>query len=258
MITSPTNARVKQVRRLQADRRFRLREQAFVVEGDRWLAELIRQALPPRFAFYTESWRQTADNAYILTQLGAPVQLVSDALMTDMSDTESPPGILAVVPIRPKPLPARPSLLLVLDAITNPGNLGAMLRTAGAAGVEGALLGPGCVDAYNPKVVRGGMGIHLRLPLQALTWAQMETAVTGLRVWAAAADGNTPYTAVPWQEPSALIIGNEARGASQAALALAHGRITIPMRDATESLNAAVAAGVILFEAVRQRETHGQ
>lgn len=253
MITSATNPKIKYARRLQTDRRFRRREQAFVVEGDRWLAELVRQAYPPALVFYTDDWLQTADNAHILAQLDAPVQMVSAELMALMSDTESPPGILAVVPVRLLPVPAQPSLLLILDEITNPGNLGTMLRTAGAAGVDAVLLGPGCVDATNPKVVRGSMGALLRLPIHALDWAQIGALSAEMQVWLAAADGEMVYTAVNWHEPSALIVGNEARGASEAAVALATGRISIPMRDATESLNAAVAAGIILFEAVRQR-----
>lgn len=253
MITSSTNPKVKYVRRLQTDRRFRAREKAFIVEGTRWLTELVERAHLPEIVLYTEDWHNTADNRRILQQLNAPAQLVSDQIMADMSDTETPPGILAVVPIQPRPLPDQPSLLLILDRIRNPGNLGTMLRTAGAAGAEAVILGPGCVDAYNPKVIRGGMGAHLRLPIHQMKWAALTPLVANMKVWLAAAKGETEYTAVNWRQPSALIIGSEASGASQKARQMADGRLFIPMHADTESLNAAIAAGIILFEAVRQR-----
>ncbi|HRQ41707.1 MAG TPA: RNA methyltransferase [Chloroflexota bacterium] len=256
MITSPTNDKVKMVRRLQTERRFRAQEQLFVVEGDRWLAELIRHQVVPRSLFFTTEWQST--HAEILQQLAKfthqPGLLVNEAVMAAMSDTTTPPGVLAVAPTPHNPLPARPSLLLILDAVNNPGNLGTMLRTAVAAGVDGVLLTPGSVDATNPKVVRGSMGALLRLAVHALGWAQIGEVVQGMTVWLADVEMGEVYTAVNWQSPSALIIGSEAGGAGQEAHRLANGRVTIPMHAATESLNAAIAAGVILFEARRQRE----
>jgi RNA methyltransferase, TrmH family len=149
-------------------------------------------------------------------------------------------------------------LLLVLDEISTPGNLGTMLRTAAAAGADGVLLGPGCVDLYNPKVVRGSMGAHLRLPAHSQSWDEIAQTVQRMQVWLATVQAERAYTAVNWQPPSALIIGSEATGASEAARQLATGSITIPMHAATESLNAAMAAGIILFEAVRQRAESGK
>ncbi|MCB8982301.1 MAG: RNA methyltransferase [Ardenticatenaceae bacterium] len=253
MITSSKNAKVKYVVRLQSERRFRWREQAFVVEGTRWLTELAEGGHPVKLVFYSEDWSDLTSHVAILQQLAVPVQAVSQEVMAAMSDTETPAGVLAVVGIEPRPLPARPSLLLILDGVQNPGNLGTMLRTAAAAGVDGVLLGPGCVDPYNPKVLRGSMGAHLRLPIHALTWAEIGPLMAGLTVWLADVAGGVSYTAVSWQSPAALIIGSEAWGAGAEAAALADGRCTIPMHAATESLNAALAAGIILFEAARQR-----
>jgi TrmH family RNA methyltransferase len=261
MITSLSNTKVKYVRRLQTDRRFRDRENQFVVEGTRWLTELIAMARPAAMLFYTERWLETAVHAQILQQLTTLGQstpsLVSEEVMQAMSDTTTPAGILAVLPTQPRPLPPQPSLLLVLDEISTPGNLGTMLRTAGAAGVDGVLLGPGCVDLYNPKVVRGSMGAHLRLPVHSQTWPEITAALAGMQVWLAAVEAERAYayTAVNWRQPSALIIGSEAAGAGAEARRLANGSITIPMHAATESLNAAMAAGIILFEAARQRNT---
>ena len=259
MITSPSNAKVKFVRRLQTDRRFRNREKQYAVEGTRWLTELVAMGRLPELLFYTERWLETAVHAQILQQLTTLGQFtalpVSEDVMQTMSDTSTPPGILAVLPMQPQPLPLNPTLLLVLDAINTPGNLGTMLRTAGAAGVDGVLLGPDCVDLYNPKVVRGSMGAHLRLPVHSQTWAQIAETVRGLHVWVATTEANTAYTAVNWTQPSAIIIGSEATGAGQEARQVAHQPVTIPMHTQTESLNAAVAAGILLFEAARQRRT---
>ncbi|MCP4424519.1 MAG: RNA methyltransferase [Chloroflexi bacterium] len=257
MITSLANAKIKYVRRLQAEKRFRTREKAFVVEGTRWAAELVRLARIPELIFYTEGWRQTAANAHILLQITGPKQTVTHQVMAAISDTQTPPGFLAVLRRKPQALPDAPSLLLILDGVTNPGNLGTMLRSAGAAGAAGVLLGPGCVDAYNPKTVRGGMGAHLRLPIWSASWEQIAELTAKMSVWLATADGEIEYTAVPWTTPSALIIGGEAGGAGEKARKLATGTIAIPMRAATESLNAAVASAVILFEAARQRKMTG-
>lgn len=253
-ITSLNNDRVKQVRRLQVDRRYRAREGLFVVEGTRWLADAVQQQVAPLALFYTDDWREQADHEEILQQIDMGVQaVVTGEVLAAMSDTETPAGVLAVLPIRDRPLPAQSGLLLILDEIRDPGNLGTMLRTAAAAGVDGVLLSPGCVDPYNPKAVRAGMGAHLRLALHQQEWGEIAEACRGLKVWLATADGAFPYTSVNWRQPSALIVGSEAHGAGGEAKALAGGTLYIPMFAATESLNAAVAAGVILFEAVRQR-----
>jgi TrmH family RNA methyltransferase len=257
MITSLSNAKVKLVRRLQSDGRFREREKQYVVEGSRWLTELVAMARLPEQLFYTERWLETAVHAQILQQLTSLGQFsalpVSEAVMQAMSDTSSPAGILAILPMQPRPLPNKPSLLLVLDAINTPGNLGTMLRTASAAGADGVLLGPDCVDLYNPKVVRGSMGAHLRLPVHSQTWSEIAATTQGMHVWVATLEADLAYTAVNWTLPSALIIGSEAIGAGENARLLAQQRVTIPMHAQTESLNAAVAAGILLFEAARQR-----
>lgn len=262
MITSRANERVKRVRRLQTDRRYRQQEGVFVVEGTRWLAELAAAQIRPQEVYCTADWLQTAANALLLEPLAVSPILVDPGVLASMSDTESAPGVLAVVPLAPRPIPPSAALLLVLDGVSNPGNLGTILRSAAAAGVGGVVLGPGSVNPTNPKVVRGSMGALLRLPVQAMTWAEMGPLLAGRDVWLAtstiASIVPTPYTEVDWRRPSALIIGSEAQGAGAEAAGATTKRVTIPMADATESLNAAVAASVILFEAARQRALGGE
>ncbi len=253
MITSLTNAKIKTIRRLLADRRFRERERAFVIESVRWLAELGQHNLTPEFVLYTDSWQRQPAHRTMLQQLNAPAYEIDEKLLQTISDTESSAGILAVVPMPSTPLPDQPNLLLILDRLADPGNLGTILRTAAAAGVEGVLLSPGCVDAYNPKVVRSSMGAHLRLPIRSCSWAEIAALTNGLTVYLADAAGDLHYTQTNWRAPCALIIGSEAEGAGPEARRLAAARVTIPMRAATESLNAAVSCGILLFEAARQR-----
>jgi TrmH family RNA methyltransferase len=116
------------------------------------------------------------------------------------------------------------------------------------------LLTPGTVDATNPKVVRGAMGAHFCLAVEALEWPAVAERVAGRAVWLADATGGIAYDVVDWTMPSALIVGSESTGAGEEAAALATGRVSIPMAGEAESLNAAMAAAVLLFEAARQRQ----
>ena len=259
MISSLANPQAKRVRRLQNDRRFRYREQAFVVEGTRLMRELVTHPQHVQALYYTPDWLADSENSDLLAS--APdagiAHEVSDEVMGSMSATETPPGVLAVASMRSLPLPSPPTLLLILDAVTNPGNLGAMLRTAAAAGTDAVLLGPGCVDLYNPKVVRGAMGAHFRLPIKQLDWSEIGSYALPVKTWLSDTEGDVLYADVDWRRPSALIISNEARGAGKEARALAHSSVAIPMARETESLNAAMASAVILFEAFRQRGFQG-
>lgn len=255
MITSPTNPQVKGVKRLHREKG---RQQAgrFIVEGLRLLEEAFRAGHVPALIFYTPHLEDSARGRDLLSWArDASIQptLVSDKVMRAMATTTSPQSVLAVVPWPTLPWPERPTLLLILDKLRDPGNLGSALRTAEAAGAEGVLLTPGTVDAYNPKVVRGGMGAHFRLSIRTGCWSEIAAATQGLQVWMAEVRGGVPYYDVDWSPPSAIIIGNEAHGASKKAQELARSRVCIPMPGQAQSLNAAVAAGVILFEAARQR-----
>ncbi|MCA9915914.1 MAG: RNA methyltransferase, partial [Anaerolineae bacterium] len=168
-------------------------------------------------------------------------------------DTQNPQGIAAVFSIPYPDLPKNPQRVLILDAIREPGNMGTILRTAGAAGAEIVLLAPGCVDPYNPKAVRSGMGAHFRVPIVEVKWYEVQAYCEKLNIYLAAGEGQTRHFDVDWTQPWALVIGNEAHGIADEARNLQATSISIPMSNATESLNASMAAAVILFEAQRQR-----
>lgn len=255
MITSTGNEKVKYVRSLYR-RRVRYRERRFVIEGVRLVEEAFRAGIVPALLFYNEGVNAIPGGRELLVEIqkgGSPASAVSEKVMKAMADTVSPQGVLAVVPFVELAPPPSPSLGLVVDRLRDPGNLGSILRSANAARVEQVILAPKTVDSYNPKVVRGAMGAHFRLPIVALSWPEIAEALAGVQILLADVRAKRAYYEVDWTRPSALIIGGEAHGASREARELAAATIAIPMHGGAESLNAAVAASVILFEAARQR-----
>jgi TrmH family RNA methyltransferase len=258
MITSTQNDRVKYVRSL-ARRRTRQQEGRFVVEGTLLVEEMVRAGVRPALALYTEAWAAGLDAKPLLPALAMAQDgawPVSDAVLSHCSDVQTPQGVLAIVPfVHPNP---RPGLILILDGLRDPGNLGTILRSAEAAGAGQVLLAPGTVDMYNPKVVRGGMGAHFRLAAAHKDWQAISAQVAGQPMWLADSAGEQTYEAIDWTVPCALLVGGEAKGASQEAKSLATGRVRIPMAGGGESLNAAMAATVILFEAARQERVRAR
>jgi TrmH family RNA methyltransferase len=254
VITSTSNARIKWVRSLNAQRKARYREGAFVVEGQRLIQEAIQAEWPARMALNTGRLDPKGRGMMnSLAKLGAEVVEVSDHVMKACADTESPSGLMAMLELRTMPQPEVVDLALVVDQLSDPGNLGTLLRTAWAAGVQAVYLTPGSVDPFNPKVIRGAMGAHFRLPILTASLAELAERLKGFQVRLAEAGAGERYHDVDWVQPSALIIGGEAHGARPAAADLAEETVSIPMPGQSESLNAAVAAAIILFEAVRQR-----
>ncbi len=160
-----------------------------------------------------------------------------------------------MLPVPEPVLPDRLDFLLVADELRDPGNLGTLLRSASAAGVQAVALTPGTTDAFNPKVVRAGMGAHFRLPVVNLDWLHIRSLAEerSLRLYLADAQGGRPGWQLDLRAPVGLVVGGEAEGASRAARKFVDDIITIPMPGHIESLNAAIAGSILLFEVVRQR-----
>jgi TrmH family RNA methyltransferase len=254
MITSTANRHVKWVRALQTKRRARQEKGVFVIEGMRLAQEAVASQLPVQLVLHTNHLGARGHGLVNnLARLGAEVEVVSESVMAACSSTESPPGLLVVLPTPTIPIPERLSLALVVDRMADPGNLGTILRTALAAGVEALFMTKGTVDPFNPKVVRGAMGAHFRLPIEIVEPDDLAQRLDSLEVWIAEADQGKPYHEMNWRQPIALIIGCEAHGPQPKIRNLAKGQVHIPMRGSSDSLNAAIAAAVILFEIVRQR-----
>lgn len=253
LISSNQNTRVKLAHALQTQAKERRAESKMVLEGVRLVRDaLLRGHVPDTVLFDPDEVTLEA-LGMAESDLGRLAFQATPEVMRYISDTETPQGVAGIFPIAPPNLPATPSHILVLDAIRDPGNMGTILRSAAAAGVEGVLLAPGCVDAYNPKVLRAGMGAHLRIPVLEASWTRIALYCEKLIVYLADMTGDLTYDAVDWTRPHALIIGSEAHGDSEQAAQLARQRVYIPMGGDTESLNASVAAGVMLVEAHRQR-----
>ncbi len=258
MITSLHNPRIQAVRRLQSQAKARRQQGEFAIEGVRLAEEALRRGWPARLVLYSHQLDKRGQDVVAgFARLGVPIDEVTEAVMSAISEMETPQGLLAVLQLAPLPLPPKPDFLLILDGVRDPGNLGTILRSAAAAGAQAILLAPGCADAWSPKVVRAAMGAHFTLPIHILRWVEIEKIIhrpaASLRVYLADASAQVLYTTANLTSPLAIIVGGEATGAGSQAAAMADERISIPMPGGSESLNAAVAASLLVFEVVRQR-----
>lgn len=257
MITSIDNPRIKEARKLQR-RRQRYKTGAFLIEGVRLVGDALQSKAHFREAYFVPEFVEDQSSAQLLlTQLlaaGVECLACTAAVLAILTETITPQGIAAVTAMPQLSLPAKLTLVLVLDGVRDPGNAGTLLRAAEAAGAELAIWGPETVDPFNDKVIRAGMGAHFRLPLRVCnTWAEITKLLPAqIRYYLAQANAQQMYDLVDWRDPAVLIIGGEAAGASALAHALAQA-LAIPMHGQVESLNAAMAGAVILFEAARQR-----
>jgi TrmH family RNA methyltransferase len=273
LITSPANPRINKLRDLHTTRG-RKKSGLFLMEGIHLLEALLDAEIIPQEVYYQpEVLQHTAKGRALFARLMYDSGIahehlveVSERVMAVLADVQTTPGVVSVLPLelfKPDSISARRPILqrpvlLVLDDIADPGNMGTLLRTALAADVDAVLLTSNCVDCYSPKVVRAAAGAHVSLPMETdLSWSAVAERVTRHcgnlpRVLLAEAGGTHLYYEQDLTSPFALIIGNEAHGPSQEARSLATLTITIPLANGVESLNAAMAAGIVLFEAVRQ------
>ncbi|WP_417578281.1 TrmH family RNA methyltransferase [Phascolarctobacterium succinatutens] len=257
-LTGLQNPMVKAAAELK-QKKYRQQQGLFLAEGLRTVEEAVRYGAVQSI-FYT-AIEDDRTRAVLEEAAAKQIKLVcvSDKVLKKIADTETPQGIIAVCEMRTKRLDdflASGKMLLVLDRVTDPGNIGTMLRTADAAGVGGLLLLNGCADIYAPKTVRASMGSLFHLPVlsglseellvQAARKAGYELLVTCL-------DGADNLYKADLQGRLAFVMGNEANGVSDALLAAADKRVFIPMQGRAESLNVAMAAGIVMFEALRQR-----
>ena len=255
MITSNQNSKIKLVRALLGRAKERREANAFVIEGVRLVEEAVISNWGFQLVLYDESLSKRGKlQVESLRLKGVEVEEVSPTVMKSISETESPQGILAVLPFSPLPIPESPNFILIPDQIRDPGNLGTLLRSAVATGVQAVLIPPETTDAFAPKVLRAGMGAHFKLPIQEMSWEEIQKVVKleSLKVLIADMDGESCWE-IDLRKPTALIIGSEAEGASEDAKKLVNQKISIPMSGEMESLNAGVAGSVLMFEVLRQR-----
>lgn len=261
MITSGDNKYVKLARSLHR-RSQRERTGLYVLEGKHLISEALTAGAEVEVVLYDQNFLKVPEHAGLLTELrGAGYRCleVKPSVMKTMAATTTPPGILAIARQRKASLAelleGQEVFLLVADAIQDPGNLGTMLRTAVAAGCTGAVLTSGTVDLYNEKVVRAAMGALFYLPI--VTGVPVQDLVSLLKgkvkMVVAHVGGSLPYYEGDYRGRLAMVMGNENRGPSPKLLEDSFARVKIPLWGPVESLNVAVAAAILLYEAARQR-----
>lgn len=256
MITSTGNARVKNVIQLQTRARARKDSRQFVAEGFRMVSEAPADRI---VSIYASETFARCNSGYMST-IQVPYEMVSDNVFAQMSDTRTPQGILAVIKMAEYEIgdiiAHGNGLYVIVENLQDPGNLGTIIRMSEAAGVDGIIMSPNTVDIYNPKTIRSTMGSLYRVPFVyaddfAGTLEQMKSK--GVELYAAHLEGSVEYTEPDYTKASAFVIGNEGNGLTDAVTNICSNRIRIPMAGKVESLNAAIAASVLTFEAARQR-----
>jgi RNA methyltransferase, TrmH family len=253
MIISSQNPKLKLVRALLGRAKERREAAAFVVEGVRLVEEAVKANWQFQFVLFSNGLSERGKELVnTLTTKQIKVEETSGDLLQNVSETETPQGILAVLKLDNLPFPNSPNFILIPDQIRDPGNLGTLLRTAAAAGAQAALLPPETTDAFAPKVLRAGMGAHFQVPIHSMAWDEIHEHLKQLQIYLADMNGQS-FWETDLRQPLALIIGSESDGASEEARKLTAQKISIPMPGNIESLNAGVAGSVLMFEVLRQR-----
>lgn len=251
ILTSRANPGYQALRALAEDRRARRQAGATLIDGEHLLEAALAAGIRPRRLVFAAAaleghladWRERLPTV--------PVLILSDALFTSLSPVATPTGVLAeiVIPARAE---GAARFVVLLEDIQDPGNLGALLRTAAAAGVERAYLSTACADAWSPKCLRGGQGAHFRLAIQERAELPDVARAFPGAIHAAVLGAETSLFDLDLRGAAGFAFGNEGAGLSEALRAHAS-PFTIPMSDRVESLNVAAAAAICLFERVRQQ-----
>lgn len=264
MISSTSNQKVKQAAALAKKAKYRTETGLFVVEGPKMAAELPDDRIQQVYVteHFLEEEKKKADHALYqkLKQLKC-VETVTDEVLKAMSDTQTPQGILALAKqyhygLKDLLSQSGAAHFIVLERLQDPGNLGTILRAGEAAGITGVIMDSQTADIYNPKVIRSTMGAVFRVPfvyVEDLKAALLQLKDHGVHLYAAHLKGQNSYDQEDYTESTGFLIGNEAQGLSDEITSLADIYVKIPMAGSVESLNAAIASSVLMFEVARQR-----
>ncbi len=255
-ISSRDNPFFKELLKLAGSARQRRKAGQTLLDGIHLVQAHLASGSKPQHLLVTQAALQDHEVAALLKEFsGVPLTQLDDNLFADLTELKTPSGILALVDL-PHPIvsAAQGHFCLLLEDIQDPGNLGSMLRSAAAAGCDAVFLSKGCADAWSPKVLRAGMGGHFVLSIHESTDLLAVAAAFQGKLFAAALDAKTSLYDCDLRGKLAFAVGNEGAGLSEGLLAAVDQRVIIPMPGKVESLNAAAAAAVCLFEAVRQRQ----
>lgn len=264
MISSLANPQVKNLCALMKKSKLRRENHCFVAEGIKMFleapAEQIEKVYLSEQILQECKIKEIPEKLKELEQLHISVELLADSIFKSVSGTVSPQGVICIVRQRDYDLDQlllhENPLFLVLEDLQDPGNLGTIMRTAEGAGVTAVLMSRGTVDLFNPKTIRSTMGSVYRVPylyVESLEDALLQLAKADIQIIASSLQDSVDYTRLSYQKGTAFLIGNESAGLSDALSKKANARIKIPMQGNVESLNAAVAAAILIYEAYRQR-----
>lgn len=260
MITSASNGRIKYIQTLMEKSKFRRKEQKFVAEGIKMFMEARADMISE--VYVMESARDNFEKE-VRQKLGLiPYEVVTDSVYKKMTDTVTPQGIMTVLKMAEYGVDdivkGDNPLVVMLENVQDPGNLGTILRTAEGAGVSGIIMSRDCVDIYNPKVIRSTMGSIYRMKFIYVDdfLAAMQTVKDkGINIYACALDARSKeYDEYDYKKASAILIGNEGNGLKAETVKAAGNVCYIPMSGQVESLNASVACSIMMYEAKRQRK----
>lgn len=256
MITSTSNPQVKRLLQLQKKSKARNEENVFVVEGLRMFMEVPKERVEKVYVSETLYNKKKQE----LNWKEFPLEILSDSVFKHVSDTQTPQGVLCIVKQKKYELDVLLNIekahFMVLDNLQDPGNLGTIVRTAEGAGVDAVFMSKDCVDIYNPKTIRSTMGSIYRIPTIYIedTVKLLELfKEKGIKSYAAHLDGKNSYDKEDYRTGTAILIGNEGNGLRDEVANKADIWVRIPMEGQVESLNAAIAASVLMFEVARQR-----
>ncbi|MDR1017098.1 MAG: RNA methyltransferase [Lachnospiraceae bacterium] len=259
MITSTSNTTIKNLINLIKKKKYRDEKGVFVVEGTRISVEVPEELI--KEIFVSETFYNSEKNYLDKIHEKHNVIILSDKVFEHVSDTKSPQGILLVVKqlsynIKDILEKKKTPLLVILDAIRDPGNLGTIMRTSEAAGADLVIMSEDTVDIYNPKVVRSTMGSIFRVPFvktEDLVSCILKLRELGIDVFASDLSATGTYLDFDYKNPTGFVVGNEANGINEKVKEVSNKKIIIPMEGKIESLNAAISTSILLFEASRQR-----
>ena len=267
MITSASNEKVKKIAAYNAKNKLRKEDKVFIVEGIRMQVEIPSELILETYVSESFLSKASEKDREYLDSLPLGYEEVSDQVFKKMSDTKAPQGILSLVrqleykdedlfapaKNRDGSSTGQAPMILILEGIQDPGNLGTIFRSAEGAGVTGIYMSSDCADVYNSKVVRSTMGAIFRMPVLELSLEKVKPLLTAhsLPLYGAALTPTAKDLRTVPLRPAAVAVGSEGQGLSRALLDLCDGEIIIPMRPESESLNAAVAASVVMWEMAR-------
>ena len=258
MITSTSNVQIKEITALLKKNKERKEKKAFVIEGRKMFEEICQDKSRVVKAYFSESYVKEQYTGKNLPDI--PHEVVADSVFDAMAETVTPQGVLAIVKMPEYSLEEmieNAGTLILLENLRDPGNLGTIIRTAEAAGVSGVILSKESVDIYNPKVIRSTMGAVYRVPFlymdDFMTLLQ-DLRQQDVRLLAAHLKGQKTFDKADYSGKVGILIGNEANGLSEEASELANEKVLIPMAGSVESLNAAIAAALLMYEAFRKQK----